>query len=54
MISGYVRREEFHKLTEAEAKAFLLFLTMEAERHREDIRTIERDILEVKRLHRNI
>ena len=52
MINGYVRREEFHKLTEAEAQAFIVFLTMEAKRHTEDIRKIEDDILEVRRIHR--
>ena len=51
MINGYVRREEFHKLTEPEARAFLFFLIMEADRHREDVRTIESDILEVRRIH---
>jgi hypothetical protein len=51
MISGYVKREEFDKLTEAEAKAFILFLTMEAERHAKDITKIEEDVLEVRRVH---
>jgi hypothetical protein len=51
MINGFVRREEFHKLTGPEAKAFIFFLIMEAERHKEDIRTIEEDILYVKRIH---
>jgi hypothetical protein len=50
MITGFVKREDFHRLTEAEAKAFVLFLTMEAERHREDIRVIEEDIRYVRRL----
>ena len=52
MINGYVRREEFHKLTEAETKAFILFLIMEADRHREDIRTIEEDILYIRKVQR--
>ena len=52
MINGYVKREEFHKLTEAEAKAFVIFLTMEAERHEEDVRTIKSDILYVRRIHK--
>lgn len=52
MIKGFVKREEFYKLTTAEAKAFILFLTMEAERHREDISVIERDIAHVRRIHR--
>ena len=52
MINGFVRREEFHKLTKAEAKAFVLFLIMEADRHREDIHKIESDILEVRRIHK--
>ena len=47
---GYVRREEFHKLTKEEAKAFLVFLSMEAERHKEDIKTIEEDIRYVRRI----
>ena len=51
MINGFVRREAFHKLTEPEAKAFIFFLIMEAERHREDIKVIEGDILEVRRIH---
>ena len=50
MINGFVRREDFYKLTDAEANAFILFLIMEAERHREDIKTIEGDILEVRRI----
>lgn len=49
---GFVRREQFHKLTKEEAKAFLLFLTMEAERHKEDIKTIEEDIRYVRRIHK--
>jgi hypothetical protein len=51
MINGFVSKEEFHKLTEPEAKAFILFLTMEARRHAEDIKTIEEDISEVRRVH---
>ena len=49
---GYVRREEFHKLTKEEAKAFLLFLSMEAERHLEDVKTIKGDILDIRRIHK--
>lgn len=50
MIKGFVRREDFGELLEEEANAFLLFLSMEAERHREDIKVIEKDIREVKKL----
>ena len=52
MINGYVRKSDMYNLTEAEATAFIFFLKMEAERHREDIRTIEEDILYVRRIHR--
>jgi hypothetical protein len=52
MITGYVRRPDFRDLTKAEAKAFILFLIMEADRHREDIKTIEEDILEIRRIQR--
>ena len=51
MINGFVRHQDFRDLTKAEAKAFILFLTMEAERHAKDINTIEGDILEVRRIH---
>ena len=47
---GYVRHQDFRDLTEAEAKAFIVFLTMEVERHTEDIHKIEGDILEVRRI----
>ena len=49
---GFVRREEFHRLTGSEARAFLLFLTMEARRHKEDIEVIEEDIRYVRWLHK--
>ena len=48
---GFVTHQDFRDLTEAEAKAFILFLTMEAERHAKDIHKIEGDILEVRRIH---
>ena len=44
MITGFVKREEFGKLSKDEATAFILFLTMEAARHAEDIAVIEEDI----------
>ena len=47
---GFVRREEFHRLTEAEARAFVLFLTMEKKRHEKDIEVIEEDIRYVRRI----
>ena len=52
MITGYVRREDFHKLTVAEARAFVLFELMEKKRHEEDIEVIESDIIEVRRIHK--
>ena len=51
MINGYVRHQDFRDLTKAEAEAFIIFLTMEAKRHTEDIQKIEGDILEVRRIH---
>ena len=48
----YVKREEFHLLTEAEAKAFIIFLSMEMERHFKDIEQIELDITELNRIHK--
>ena len=44
MITGFVKREEFSKLSKDEGSAFILFLTMEAARHAEDIAVIEEDI----------
>lgn len=52
MIEGFVKREQFDKLTKEEAKAFLLFQSMEAERHKEDIKTIEEDIRYIRRIHK--
>jgi hypothetical protein len=49
---GFVRRKDFHKLTKAQAIAFICFLRMESRRHEEDIKTIEGDILYVRRIHK--
>ena len=49
---GFVKREEFYKLTKAEAIAFICFLRMEARRHTEDVETIEEDIRYIRRIHK--
>ena len=49
---GFIRREQFHMFTRAEAIAFICFLRMEARRHTEDVETIEEDIRYIRRIHK--
>ena len=44
---GYVTGKDFHKLTKAEAAAFVIFELKELERHKKDIKKIEEDIKEL-------
>jgi hypothetical protein len=36
ITKGFVRKEDFHKLTKAQAIAFICFLRMESRRHEEE------------------
>ena len=47
----YVHGTDFHKLTGAEANAFVVFEIMELVRHRDDIKRIQEDIRNVCRIH---
>lgn len=48
MITGWIDKENLHKLSRAEAVAFLHFLLMEEERHWEDIMQIRRMVKVVR------
>ena len=48
----YVHGADFHRLTREEAKAFIIFELMEEERHRDDIKRIQADIKNVRKVHR--
>ena len=48
----YVHGADFHRLTREEAKAFIIFELMEEERHRSDIKRIQADIKNVRKVHR--
>ena len=41
---GYISGTDFHKLTKAEGRAFVIFELKELVRHREDIKKIQVDI----------
>ena len=47
----YVHSMDFHRLTHEEAKAFIIFELMEEERHRDDIKRIQADIKNVRKVH---
>ena len=47
----YVHGTEFHKLTREEAKAFIIFEFMEERRHRDDIKRIQADITNIRKIH---
>ena len=52
MISeGFVSGTDFHRLTEAEARAFVIFELKELVRHRDDIKCIQKDIRNVCKVH---
>ena len=48
---GYVSGTDFHKLTKAEAAAFVLFELKELVRHRDDIKRIQADVRNVCKVH---
>ena len=48
---GYIDRTDFHKLTRAEAVAFVIFELKEKIRHQEDITKIRKDIRKVCKIH---
>ena len=48
---GYIVSEDFPELTEAEAKAFVIFELKEMVRHLEDVKKIVKDVAEVRRIH---
>lgn len=47
----YVSGTDFHKLTKAEAVAFVVFELKELVRHRDDIKRIQADVRNVCRVH---
>lgn len=48
MITGWVDKENLHKLTRAEAVAFIYFLVMEERRHEEDIRQLRKMVKDTR------
>ena len=47
----YVHGTEFHKLNREKAKAFIIFEFMEERRHRDDIKRIQADITNIRKIH---
>lgn len=48
---GYVSGMDFHKLTRAEAMAFVVFELKELVRHENDIKRIQEDVRNVCKIH---
>lgn len=48
---GYVSGTDFHRLTKAEAVAFVVFELKELVRHRDDIKRIQADVRNMCKVH---
>ena len=51
ILKGYVSGADFHRLTRAEAIAFVVFELKELVRHRDDIKRIQVDVRNVTKVH---